>query len=564
MALIDDMFSDAASPAEKAQRLDSFKSAISGSVKAAERGETRFDRESRTLVKSGGQPNRNTVEVLDEIIKSGSLSGESLEKASAARADLVKEWTPTNPVGMPTGYPYPGRGFTGYDLVPAAIQLVPYYTPLRNSTPRKGGRGTAHQFKRLISFTNAGVPGGAAAQSPFFSSSATTNGIPGSGGASSGISLLRPNPISYTGDSQAVGFVELGFSDYVSYLSEFQSLGFEDERQLSKAALLWSHLMGEERAMLYARGSSSLGYTGAVAAPAGTATAAAPASGTPTIPTGTYNVWVSVNTGFGQSTLTEIGTGLSVTLGTDAIVVDLTAATSGNANYNLYVGTGAVTAATLQATFTGSSFTLLSYSTTGVSPTTASDTSADANAYDGFMTVLTDPSVSGYYKNLDSQFSGSLIELDEALYTMYVNNGADPDELHIDAATRQTLNSILRDGSQNGYRVNLVAGDHGTTLSTIASGYMNPNTSKVLSLHTHRFMPAGNMFIRSTSLNTPNNHVGSPAVAVNVQDYMAIDWADIQMTYDTSTYQIGTLAHYAPSFSGWITGIQPGIAPTQS
>jgi hypothetical protein len=37
---------------------------------------------------------------------------------------------------------------------------------------------------------------------------------------------------------------------------------------------------------------------------------------------------------------------------------------------------------------------------------------------------------------------------------------------------------------------------------------------------------------------------------------MSVDWPQIQFTYDASTYWLGTLVHYAPKWSGAITGLQ--------
>lgn len=548
MAILDEMFSDVRDPASKAERLESLKSAMSESIKRSDRGETRFDRGSRTLIKRDKSDARR-AEVLQELMK-----GATADQAAALgtdidslRAEINKEWTPSNPInGGPTGAQNSGFGLTSYDLEGPAKRLVPQYTPLRNSIPRKPGHGTAHQFKRILSYTNAGIPGGAANQSPFFSSAASTQNLPGTT-----TQLLRPPTISYTGDSQAVAYVELGFSDYVAYLAQFESLGFDDPRSLQHMANLWSHLMGEERADLYARGASSNGYAGALAAPTvGTVTQTGTGGA---VPAATYYVYVCANSGFGWSVPSTVQS--VTTTGTTSVITVPSATSTGAVNYGLFVGTTTgIANATLQATWVGGAYTLTNYTTSGQAGV-ATDTSANANGYDGLLTVQSNPALSGYVSNQAGEgFSADLSELDLALYTMYVNNGADPEEAWMTAAIRAQLNQILR-GGQTGYRVNLVAGDNGTTLGTLASGYMNPNTGRIMSLNTHRFMPAGNFLIRSTSINVPNSGVSAPAVKVNVQDYMAIDWPSIQMTYDTSTYQVGTLVHYAPAWSGLIQGV---------
>jgi hypothetical protein len=69
-------------------------------------------------------------------------------------------------------------------------------------------------------------------------------------------------------------------------------------------------------------------------------------------------------------------------------------------------------------------------------------------------------------------------------------------------------------------------------------------------------MPVGCALIRSTSLPIENTRISAPVSFVNVQDYMAIDWPTIQLTYDQSTYQIGSMLHRAPAWNGMLIGIQ--------
>jgi hypothetical protein len=69
-------------------------------------------------------------------------------------------------------------------------------------------------------------------------------------------------------------------------------------------------------------------------------------------------------------------------------------------------------------------------------------------------------------------------------------------------------------------------------------------------------MPQGCALIRSETLPIPDSEVSETAKVVNVQEYMSIDWPVVQFTYDSSTYQFGTLVHYAPAWSGMIAGIK--------
>lgn len=457
--------------------------------------------------------------------------------------DIQKDWTPTNPVG--------GTGLTAYDLEAPAKRLVPRYTPLRNTIPRAKGQGNARKFKRIDSITNAGIPGGAAISSPFFSSQSVTT-------AFGPVTLNRPKKINYTGSDQSVGYVELGFSDAVSYIAQFQGLGFDNIRQLSQTATLYSHLMGEERAMLYARGATGNGYSGLVAAPAGIVTGTATTGGT--IAAATYQVYVTAVTGFGESAPSTVAA-QATTGATSTLTVTVGTEPTGAIYYNLYVGTVVgITNAKFQGSFAGNTITLTAYNAAGAAGTGV-DTSFDTNAYDGFLSVQSDPSKTGYLKRLNGTLSitNPGDEFDTALAQMFTNNGADPDEIWTTGTIRKVLAQVMRQGGNNGsasgYRTTLVAGENGVIMGTVVSGIMNANTEKIVSVKTHRFMPIGAALIRSTSVPVEDNQVPAPVQVVNVQDYMAIDWPQIQMSYDLSTYQIGTMVHYAPAWSGLILGI---------
>lgn len=464
------------------------------------------------------------------------------------RADLEtinKDWTPTSPVG--------GTGLTQYDLEGPAKVLVPLTTPFRNSTPRIQGHGSARKFKRIDSFSNAGVPGGAATLSPFFNSLTATS----TWGPTNNITLARPQKIAYTGSDWSIPYVELGLSDSVDYITQFQGIGFDDVRALSHTALLYAHMMGEERAMLYGRGTQT-GYSGVVAAPT---VAVAGSNSGGGLATNTYFVYVTTVTGFGESLPSTVQNSGALTGPSGSAVITVTPATGSIGVYNLYVGTTTgIANAHFQGQFTGNTNTLIAYNAAGAVAANV-DTSANAASYDGWLTIQSNPTLTGYFLQNNAKFSttnpGS--EFDLALQTMFVNNGATPDEIWMTGAMRAEFGQLMRIGGSNGassgYRTNVVSGDGSVTMGTSVTGYVNQNNGDVLSINTHRFMPNGNALIRSTSLPIQNSHVAAPVTAVNVQDYMAIDWPQIQLTYDASTYQIGTLVFEAPAWSGLISGI---------
>jgi len=494
--------------------------------------EAKFAEITASITKAAGSDNDLATSLMSEI--------------GVLKAELQKDWTPTNPVG--------GTGLTAYDLEGPAKRLIPLHTPLVNSTPRVKGVGSARKFKRIDSVSNAGVPGGAAVLSPFFSSLTTTS----TWGPTGNVTLARPQKISYTGSDWSVGYVELGFSDSVDWLSFFQAIGYDDLQGLSHMAALYAHKMGEERAQLYGRGSGT-GYEGSVAAP--TVTVVGSDSGG-SLATNTYFVYVAGRTGFGQTAVSTVVNSGARTGPSASVAITVSVETAGIFDYALYVGTTTgIANAHFQGNFTGNTFTLTTYNAAGA-VIAGTDSSADANAYDGYLTVLSDSTKTGYYTRLNTVFSttnpGS--EFDTALQTMFVNNGADPDEIWMTGALRAEFGQLLRVGGSNGaasgYRTNIQTGDGNVTMGTTVTGYTNQNTSKVLDVKTHRFMPNGAALIRSTSLPLQNTNIQAPTSAVNVQDYMLYDWPDIQMTKDLSTYQIGTLIHQAPAWSGLIVGIK--------
>ena len=534
------------SPADQAIQLDAFKSAMADALDEHDQGDLTVNLTSKDVhthvITKGVKRRGNQLAQLDRITKGlGTDIGEFGQELAALRADLAKDWTPTNPVG--------GTGLTPYDLEGPAKVLVPLRTPLRNTIPRVKGQGNARKFKRIDSFSNAGIPGGAANQSPFFSSLSTTS----TWGPTGNVTLARPAKISYTGTDLSVGYVELGMSDSVDWISQFEGLGFDDLRALSHTALLFAHMMGEERADLYGRGSGT-GYEGSVSAPT-VAVVGSDSGGA--LATNTYFCYVAAVAGFGQSAVSTVQSSGARTGPSASVAITVSTEPTGGLYYALYVGTvTGIANAHFQTYFTGNTYTLTTYNAAGA-VIAGTDTSADANAYDGFLTVLSDSTKSGYFTRLNGAFSTTNpgVEFDTALSTMHVNNGADPDEIWLTGALRSSLAQSMRKAAASGYRTTLVTGDNGVTMGTTVTGIANGNTGKIVDIRTHPFMPQGCALIRSTSLPVPNSHVEAPAVKVNVQDYFAVDWPVIQMTYDASTYQIGTLVHYAPAWSGCIVGI---------
>jgi len=542
-----EMFDDCATDVERVEKLTIYKGALLQSQRETDTGMVWMN-PGEKVINRGVRPDR-AVAIFESIEKSlgadgvAALSQDLASLKAGLMPDLQKDWTPTNPIAS---------GLVPYDLEAPAKVLVPKYTPLRNTLPRQRGQGLARQYKRITAITNSGQS--VATLSPFFNSSTQVSNWGGPGN----ISLNRPAKISYAGDNQLRSYCELGFSDQVNFKAQFQGLGFENMRGLSHTAVLWAHLMGEERAILFGRGATGGGYLGTVAAPSGITTATATTGGT--IAAATYFIYVVALTGFGQSAPSTVAS--QVTTGsTSTITATVGTEPSGAIYYGLYVGTvTGITNATLQTTFTGNTVTITAYTTSGIAGV-AADSSFDANAFDGFYTVQSDPAQTGYLRRLNGALSTSNpgAEFDLALATMWTANMADPAEIWMTGAGRTAYGQLARNtGNVSGYRTSTVMGDNSMTMGAAVTGHVNPNSGNVLDLRAHRFALPGTALIRSTTLPMVDSEVEAPVCMTNVQDYMAMDWPVIQMSYDVSTYQMGTMTHYAPAWSGLILGITNG------
>lgn len=532
------------------------------------------------------------------------------------RESLAKDWNQAFP--ETGGY---NTQLAPYDLEDPAKMLVPRQTPLRNAVPRNNsGKGSAVQFRRILGWTNANV-GGVPDQAPFFSSEyPSSQGITppsfggqstSTGGVSGGISLRRGPKINYAADSKVVNYCEMGFSDSVSWKAQFIGQGFEDIRQLSHTSTLWAHMVGEEKALLYGRGASANGYTGGLnGGSALTGLTATSASSGGTIAAGTYSVFVTAVGGWGESAPSNVVTTSAIT-GTGIITITaFPTLPAGAWGYNVYVFTSATGNFFYQATVAAGSpgalasgTVLTSYTTaTGTLAQNASDSSANVNGYDGFLTLLLNPSVSGYVAVYAANGTaansvnsiaglgqtGAPAQGDAPWQTMFktlygagtepgnyaqggvaTNYGqkllADPDVVYVDGIIRSALGTFvergggsgLSSGNPGGYRLQITQDQvSGMQLGSVVTGMVNQTTGRAVDLDVHPYMPVGVSFAWSKQLPVPDSEIANTFEVRNVVDYTGYDWPDIQFTYDFSTYMLGTFVPYAPAWSGAIAGLQ--------
>jgi len=542
---IDELFGGL--PAEqRLDRFEAYKSALSLCHKRTQSG---------GVIWNGSQVVKNTT-VADRIgeVKDLVTKGMSPEQVAdiATALDRVQdiskagsEWTLTNPLNNSSS------GVTGlvpYDLEPALAMLVPRSFILRNSTSRIGGIGQAYEFRRILGVTNSNT-GGVANMSTFFSGTSVQDTF----GA---VTLNRPKKISYAADKIVLSHVNQGVSDQVDLTAQFAGQGYTDLRQLSHTALIWAHMLGEERNML--NGSASvLPITGLSAS---AAAASITGSGLPAGATSGIIVTFSSPAGESQGisvsstpTLTA-GQGLTLTITgtvpTRAIATNVYVVSGGA----YYKGTTVRVDGTSPTTFT--SITSAVYNAVS---TSADNGSGNSQGYDGFVSTFTGANA-GYTKSLNGSLSTSIPgdEFQSLFYSLYTSVIADPDYILTTASIRKSLAAAIQQqqsGANTGYRLNYQTGADGITIGSVVTAVQNESTGKMVDVVPHPYMPAGVALVHSKTLPFPDSGVSETVQAVNVQDLTILEWPQVQLSWDSSTFQYGTLAFRAPAWSGAITNI---------
>jgi hypothetical protein len=550
----EDMFSDTTDPAQIATRFEDYKSCWRDVQRQAEEDPGVYMKGVGIVRDPSAKLARleSAVTNITKGLDADGLAGiaSDLDAIRQMKADLQKDWSAAA---------YNSRsGLMQYDLRIPSKKIVPKKTPLINEINRDNtGKGGALEFRRILGWSNSRT-GGVPDLMAGFNSETTTNTFGGVTG------LRRPNKISYATDSKMIAYVEQGLSDSVTHKAQMQGRGFEDIVSLSQTALIWATKGAEERAVLYARGASASGFLGPVSAPTISQSSASTGG---QIGAATYSIKVTANAGGGESVVSNEVTTSALSGSTNSITVNVTTEPVGALNYNLYVGT-ASGAETYQTSFVGNSFVLTTYATGGAAmPVADSTVSSGGTLYDGFLSVLTDPNQSGYVKRVNAKLSTSNPgdEFQQMFIRLFgadvIGNGdkrlADPEVVWLDGLVRKEMGDLLKNNaSTTAYRIQLEQGQGGTTIGTLVTGIENQVTGTMVDLNVHPYMPVGCAFAWSKTLPMPDSEISQTVEIVNVQDYMAYKWPDIQMTYDQSTYMYGTLAFYAPGWSGALIGIQ--------
>ena len=505
----------------------------------------------------GQAPTVDPASAIEALVANKSLSPDavgSLNAALAAQrtasADIVKDISLTSPLST---------SFAAFDLEAPAKLLTPRPTPLRNKIVRKKGVGTSHRVKRITGYTGTGT-GGQGQIWPGITETTTT--------AFGSINFERGPKISYTADDLVIPYNSYSLSDSVSFDANFSGLGYQDLRQLSSTSTLYATMLMEERMFLYSRGTAS-GFSGALAAPTVTLSAVSATGSQVALTNGTtYYVYATSSAGsFGESVLSTVQSQAITTGQVVKIVVNNVAGAVGT---KIYVGTSTGssnahyvgTISSLTGYLNGAGASSLGdnvvFNTTGtLASTITGDTSAYATGYDGIIPTVLGAN-SGSVNEINTTFSTSNpgVEYQKVFGDLYDAVKADPDEILINGADRRQLSDAIKNGSTANYRLNLSQTDTGDYVGGAVIGALhNETTGKLVDITVHPWLQQGVSPVLSYTLPIPDTEVSDVWAAVNVQDYMGIQWPVTQFAYEFSTYYRGTFFCYAPAWNGAISGI---------
>jgi hypothetical protein len=505
----------------------------------------------------GQAPTVDPASAIEALVANKSLSPDavgSLNAALAAQrtasADIVKDISLTSPLST---------SFAAFDLEAPAKLLTPRPTPLRNKIVRKKGVGTSHRVKRITGYTGTGT-GGQGQIWPGITETTTT--------AFGSINFERGPKISYTADDLVIPYNSYSLSDSVSFDANFSGLGYQDLRQLSSTSTLYATMLMEERMFLYSRGTAS-GFSGALAAPTVTLSAVSATGSQVALTNGTtYYVYATSSAGaFGESVLSSvqsqaITTGQVVKIVVNnvagAVATKIYVGTSTGSSNAHYVGTISSLTGYLNGAGASSLGDNVVFNTTGtLASTITGDTSAYVTGYDGIIPTVLGAN-SGSVNEINTTFSTSNpgVEYQKVFGDLYDAVKADPDEILINGADRRQLSDAIKNGSTANYRLNLSQTDTGDYVGGAVIGALhNETTGKLVDITVHPWLQQGVSPVLSYTLPIPDTEVSDVWAAVNVQDYMGIQWPVTQFAYEFSTYYRGTFFCYAPAWNGAVSGI---------
>ena len=468
-------------------------------------------------------------------------------------------------------------GIQNYDLQRPAKNLIPVITPIRNRLPRVAGNGgPATNWIQVTGINTKALMG------------------PVPEGTRQGVVTTAATP-------KAANYVTLGLEDFVTLQAELQAVNFEDIRATTAMRLLWATMIMEERNIVGANYTNSLGTAGV---PQGVGLTLNASGGTiPDDGTG-YSVYVVALTNMGREassvgatalpgtvTLTpadgsatfSFGGGSSKLSGaatTGAVSHSNLASVSahctqipGAAAYAWYMGVTSSGNYWLQAITTINSVLITSYNVathktsdiTGI----ASDNSANLYGYDGLISIAAQYASNGAYfaalaKGTDgtgtplssADSDGVIPEIDTCNRDRWDNYRLGFDAWYVNSQEGRNISKKVL--AANPMHINYAGGEDGLTGGQIIKYLLNPYTNQRQELIIHPDMPAGMMLGVTHTLPYPMSNVPNVLEMKLRRDYFQMEWPMRTLKYETGVYFDGVLADYFPPALGLITNIGNG------
>ncbi len=442
-----------------------------------------------------------------------------------------------------TGYTV-GTGLVGYELEAPAKSLYPVITILRNRIPRKKAPvgATACNWRAITAINVAGA-------NPF---------VPwGQAGT----------VIQVSEQDVSAAYKPISLGNTVLLDAQALARGFDDLRARASVDTLYALMIEEEKILIGGQNTS-------IGTPSAPVLTTSTTGGT----IGAVNVGVKVAvrtveglyyTGVGISNSSaEVTSGLLS--GSTNKITATVAAVRGAVQYDWYVGAAGGPWYFSQST-TVNTATITSVPGSGTQAPT-SDTSADANAFQGLIAQVA-PSASGaYYSSLDGATltgsSGSISEIDTMLLNLYQNRKISPTALLM--APQQSVdlsNKVIATGgarfllppAQPDDRQHMIAGN-------VVTKYMNKAAGgQLIDILPIPYWPVGRIMAITERLPYPNANIPNVLEVETQQEYQMIEYAMARQSgtsggprYDFEDRAIEALKVYFPAGCGLLDNIANG------
>jgi hypothetical protein len=494
-----------------------------------------------------------------------------LKAAQATPDDIIKSFV--QPSTATTG-------LQAYNLEAPSKKLYPILTPLRNAIPRVGG-GFAIQanWKTITNINVANVRAGV------------------SEGKRGGV-------INYALNEVFAAFRGYGLENSVTFEANYASKNFEDVKALAVQQTLEATMVQEERLILGGNTSVAMGTTPTPTLSAGTGGTLADATysvicvalglqayldtvgvnngsigqyfdaSTATVPgeiTRT-NADGSTDTFGGGSARKSTNATIAVDASNDGSVTASVAPVNGAMGYAWFFG--AAGSEKLVAVTAINSVVITANADAGAQAATtlpASDQSTSALDFDGLLYQAFKPGSNAYIKvmptgtagagtPLTSDGAGGIVEFEEAFVNFYNKYRLSPDVMYVSSQELVNITKkIVANGGAPLLRLTMAADQQGSIQAGVVVGqYLNKVTGQQVALRVHPNLPAGTIFMYTSTLPYPLSNVSNVAQMLMRQDYYQLEWPLKTRKYEYGVYADGVLQHYAPFSMGIITNIANG------